>query len=321
MMPGKHTILVTGAAASSAASWRRAWPRSATARAAATISTITTIPRLKSGTGTGPANAARRPVPLRRTGRSDAGGGAVPAPPADAGGAPCRPGRGAPFAEPAGRLCAVEPGGVWPRAQSAGGMESNTCCMRPAPACTAPTPRCRSPKTTRPTNRCLYAATKKANELMAHTYSHLYRLPATGVRFFTVHGPRGRPYMAYFRFTEKLLRGEPIPVFASSQLWRDFTYIEDIVESVVRLLFKPHPAEARRRTGYLTLASSGAGQIGPFHPHAPARLGLRTAVRLPAHAARRCRRDPRRHQRAAGLGRFCPGHAAGDRVGAFSAMV
>jgi UDP-glucuronate 4-epimerase len=85
----------------------------------------------------------------------------------------------------------------------------------------------------------LYAATKKANELLAHAYSRLYRLPATGVRLFTVYGPWGRPDMAYFRFTEKLLRGEAIEVFAQGQLRRDFTYIDDIVESVVRLLFKP----------------------------------------------------------------------------------
>lgn len=87
----------------------------------------------------------------------------------------------------------------------------------------------------------LYAATKKANELMAHAYSQLYRLPATGVRFFTVYGPWGRPDMAYFSFSEKLLKGEAIPVFAGGQLRRDFTYIDDIVESVVRLLFKPRP--------------------------------------------------------------------------------
>jgi UDP-glucuronate 4-epimerase len=87
----------------------------------------------------------------------------------------------------------------------------------------------------------LYAATKKANELMAHAYSHLYRLPATGVRFFTVYGPWGRPDMACCSFTQKMLKGEPIPVFGGGQLWRDFTYIDDIVESVVRLLFKPRP--------------------------------------------------------------------------------
>jgi len=85
----------------------------------------------------------------------------------------------------------------------------------------------------------LYAATKKANELMAYSYSHLYCLPATGLRFFTVYGPWGRPDMAYFSFTEKLLKGETIPVFAEGQLRRDFTYIDDIVEGVVRLLFKP----------------------------------------------------------------------------------
>ena len=87
----------------------------------------------------------------------------------------------------------------------------------------------------------LYAATKKANELMAHSYSHLYRLPATGLRFFTVYGPWGRPDMAYFSFTQKLLKGDTIPVFAEGQLRRDFTYIDDIVEGVVRLLFKPRP--------------------------------------------------------------------------------
>ncbi|GGC97125.1 NAD-dependent epimerase/dehydratase family protein [Undibacterium terreum] len=88
----------------------------------------------------------------------------------------------------------------------------------------------------------LYAATKKANELMAYSYSHLYKLPATGLRFFTVYGPWGRPDMAYFSFTQKMLKGETIPVFAEGQLRRDFTYIDDIVEGVVRLLFKPTPA-------------------------------------------------------------------------------
>lgn len=85
----------------------------------------------------------------------------------------------------------------------------------------------------------LYAATKKANELMAYSYSHLYGFPATGLRFFTVYGPWGRPDMAYFSFTEKMMRGEKIPVFAEGKLTRDFTYINDIVEGVVRLLFKP----------------------------------------------------------------------------------
>jgi UDP-glucuronate 4-epimerase len=85
----------------------------------------------------------------------------------------------------------------------------------------------------------LYAATKKANELMAHTYSHLYGLPTTGLRFFTVYGPWGRPDMALFLFTRAILDGEPIKVFNEGRMQRDFTYIDDIVEGIVRLLGKP----------------------------------------------------------------------------------
>ncbi len=85
----------------------------------------------------------------------------------------------------------------------------------------------------------LYAASKKANELMAHTYSHLYGLPATGLRFFTVYGPWGRPDMALFLFTRAMLAREPIQVFNNGQMVRDFTYVDDIIESLVRLLAKP----------------------------------------------------------------------------------
>jgi len=85
----------------------------------------------------------------------------------------------------------------------------------------------------------LYAASKKANELMAHTYSHLYKLPATGLRFFTVYGPWGRPDMALFLFTKAILAGEPIQVFNNGQMVRDFTYVDDIVESLIRVLDKP----------------------------------------------------------------------------------
>ncbi|QAS54670.1 NAD-dependent epimerase [Halobacillus litoralis] len=81
----------------------------------------------------------------------------------------------------------------------------------------------------------LYAATKKSNELMAHTYSHLYKLPTTGLRFFTVYGPWGRPDMALFLFTQAILNGEPIKVFNNGEMMRDFTYIDDIVESIYRL--------------------------------------------------------------------------------------
>ena len=85
----------------------------------------------------------------------------------------------------------------------------------------------------------LYAATKKANELMAHTYSHLFRLPTTGLRFFTVYGPWGRPDMALFLFTKAMLAGQPIDVFNHGQMVRDFTYIDDIVEGVIRVIDKP----------------------------------------------------------------------------------
>jgi UDP-glucuronate 4-epimerase len=82
----------------------------------------------------------------------------------------------------------------------------------------------------------LYAATKKANELMAHTYASLYKIPSTGLRFFTVYGPWGRPDMALFLFTKAILEGKPIPVFNYGKMQRDFTYIDDIIEGVVRIL-------------------------------------------------------------------------------------
>ncbi|MEX0425953.1 NAD-dependent epimerase/dehydratase family protein, partial [Providencia rettgeri] len=81
----------------------------------------------------------------------------------------------------------------------------------------------------------LYAATKKANELMAHSYSHLYQLPTTGLRFFTVYGPWGRPDMALFKFTKAILAGEPIDVYNNGNLSRDFTFVDDIVEGVIRI--------------------------------------------------------------------------------------
>jgi UDP-glucuronate 4-epimerase len=88
----------------------------------------------------------------------------------------------------------------------------------------------------------IYAATKRANELMAHTYSHLYAIPATGLRFFTVYGPWGRPDMAYFFFTRDILEGRPIDVFNHGHMKRDFTYIDDIVEGIIRVLDRPPTA-------------------------------------------------------------------------------
>jgi UDP-glucuronate 4-epimerase len=111
----------------------------------------------------------------------------------------------------------------------------------------------------------LYAATKKANELMAHSYSHLYGLPTTGLRFFTVYGPWGRPDMAPVLFTRSILAGEPIKVFNHGDMQRDFTYIDDIVEGVVRVLARPPGA----------LSSSGA-------PYAIYNIGNNQAVQLEA---------------------------------------
>lgn len=87
----------------------------------------------------------------------------------------------------------------------------------------------------------LYAASKKSNELMAHAYSHLYRLPTTGLRFFTVYGPWGRPDMALFKFVEAILAGESISVFNYGKHHRDFTYIDDIIEGIIRILDRPAP--------------------------------------------------------------------------------
>jgi UDP-glucuronate 4-epimerase len=84
-----------------------------------------------------------------------------------------------------------------------------------------------------------YAATKKANELMAHSYSHLYGIPTTGLRLFTVYGPWGRPDMALFSFTRSILAGKPIEIFGDGRMRRDFTYVDDVVEAVLRLLVKP----------------------------------------------------------------------------------
>jgi UDP-glucuronate 4-epimerase len=101
----------------------------------------------------------------------------------------------------------------------------------------------------------LYAATKKADELMSETYAHLYRLPLTGLRFFTVYGPWGRPDMMMWIFTKKIMAGEPIPVFNHGDMWRDFTYIDDIVTGVVSCLDNPPPDDGAEKAG------------GSFKPH------------------------------------------------------
>ncbi|WP_019592126.1 NAD-dependent epimerase [Thioalkalivibrio sp. ALRh] len=106
----------------------------------------------------------------------------------------------------------------------------------------------------------LYAASKKANELMAHTYAHLYQLPVTGLRFFTVYGPWGRPDMALFLFTKKILAGEPIDVFNYGHHRRDFTYIDDIVEGVIRALDRP----ARANPAWTGAEPDSATSAAPY---------------------------------------------------------
>ncbi|MFT4027194.1 MAG: GDP-mannose 4,6-dehydratase [Novosphingobium sp.] len=95
----------------------------------------------------------------------------------------------------------------------------------------------------------LYAATKKADELMSETYAHLFRLPLTGLRFFTVYGPWGRPDMMLWNFTRRILAGEPIPVFNHGEMWRDFTYVDDILAGVVAALDNPPPDDGAVKAG------------------------------------------------------------------------
>lgn len=113
----------------------------------------------------------------------------------------------------------------------------------------------------------LYAATKKANELMAHTYSHLYQLPTTGLRFFTVYGPWGRPDMALYLFTRAILSGEAIAVYNYGNMRRDFTYVNDIVEGIVRVLARPAtPTPAASRTSTSSHAPYRVFNIGNNKP-------------------------------------------------------
>ena len=106
----------------------------------------------------------------------------------------------------------------------------------------------------------LYAATKKSDELMAHTYSHLYRMPTTGLRFFTVYGPWGRPDMALFLFTKAILNDEPIKVFNYGKMERDFTYIDDIIEGVVRVISNP----PKPNPGYDRIHSDPSTSFAPY---------------------------------------------------------
>ena len=167
----------------------------------------------------------------------------------------------------------------------------------------------------------LYAATKKANELMAHTYSHLFRLPTTGLRFFTVYGPWGRPDMALFLFTRAILAGRPIDVFNHGRMRRDFTYIDDIVEGVLRVMDRipqPDPQWSGERPDPGT--SSAPYRVYNIGNNQPVELagddlpgravsGPHGREEFPAHAARRRARDVCRRGRSGARHRFSPLHA------------
>jgi len=113
----------------------------------------------------------------------------------------------------------------------------------------------------------LYAATKKSNELMAHTYSHLYKIPSTGLRFFTVYGPMGRPDMAYFGFTDKYFKGETLKIFNNgdfeNDMYRDFTYIDDIVEGIIRVMQTP-PKEVEPMHRVLNIGNNSPEKLMIF---------------------------------------------------------
>ena len=134
----------------------------------------------------------------------------------------------------------------------------------------------------------LYAATKKANELMAHTYSHLYGLPTTGLRFFTVYGPWGRPDMALFLFTRNILAGEPIEVFNHGNHTRDFTYIDDIVEGVIRTIDSIPAADP----DYDALRPNAATSSAPYRVY---NIGNQTPVQLNRYIEIIERSAPRGH--------------------------
>ena len=170
----------------------------------------------------------------------------------------------------------------------------------------------------------LYAATKKSNELMAHAYSKLYNIPSTGLRFFTVYGPAGRPDMAYFGFTNKLLKGQTIQIFNYGNCKRDFTYVDDIVEGVKRVM-QGAPEKKNGEDGPAGASVQGlqhrqqqSGEPAGLrrHPTAgidpckgtPRRLRLRGPQGAGAHAARGCAYHLRRHHRSGARLRFQTQH-------------
>ena len=164
----------------------------------------------------------------------------------------------------------------------------------------------------------LYAATKKANELMAHAYSHLYGLPATGLRFFTVYGPWGRPDMAMFIFAKAIAEGRPIKLFNYGRARRDFTYIDDVIEAVERLIDKvpaktdaaasgaPDPATSTAPWRIYNIGNNRSIEISHLVALTGGRIRPQSRNRAPADAAGRCRRNLRRYRRSCPRRRLSP---------------
>ena len=137
----------------------------------------------------------------------------------------------------------------------------------------------------------LYAATKKANELMAHSYSHLYNIPITGLRFFTVYGPYGRPDMAYFKFTKAIIEGKQIEVFNSGKIQRDFTYIDDVIEGIVRVLThppklqKPKTSKAKAKFKVYNIGNNNPVRLSRFIKAIESSIGISAKkINLPMQA-------------------------------------
>ncbi len=118
----------------------------------------------------------------------------------------------------------------------------------------------------------LYAATKKSNELMAHAYSHLYSLPMTGLRFFTVYGPWGRPDMAYFKFVDAIAKGKPIDVYNHGEMKRDFTYIDDVIEGIIRVIARPPLALTKAEATVKSKDTTAPYKIYNIGNHSPVTL-------------------------------------------------
>ena len=179
----------------------------------------------------------------------------------------------------------------------------------------------------------LYAATKKANELMAHTYSHLYRLPTTGLRFFTVYGPWGRPDMALFLFTRNILAGKPIDVFNHGHHTRDFTYIDDIVEGVIRTLdnvaaprsrvrcAESEPGHLERAVSSLQHRQPSAGRAGALYRADRGKPRAQGAEKPAAAAAGRCAGYVRRRRGTQPRCRLFALNARGNRHQALRRLV